>query len=569
MRRKSPSVQGVQVHGSALQRSLVVKHRLPFFVLILAWLFAGHLSSAAQSPAGTTAEQRASRYFESIKTNPLELYAFLRELPKGADLHVHLSGAVYAESFIEWAATQPNLCVDPATFGLVTCDGNAAKPPASRAMTDGVLYRRMLYSMSMLNWEQSGLSGHDQFFDAFAKFGPASDMPRFGDMVAEVAKRAASERVSYLEIMLTPDNGKSREAGRKLDWPNNDELAKLSAPELTAFFAKKREELLAGGIVQPISPGTTSAVEETQAILNRLETRFRDLLNCADAAKASPACQMPIRYVYQVSRSLAPREAFAQMVGAMEIMKAEPRLVALNMVQAEDTRASMNNFALQMKMLDYLHTVADYKAGNITLHAGELAPGLVPPEGLRFHIRDSVQQGHAKRIGHGVDVMYEDKPYELLKEMAAKRVLVEVCLTSNDGILGVRGKEHPLAVYLKYGVPAALATDDLGISRSEMTQEYVKAVREQGLAYAQLKTLARNSLEHSFIGGASFWKDDRKFVPVAACRTALLGAGQPSVECQRFLTNNRRAQLQWELEKAYAQFEKNCCGSIQKTSQAR
>ncbi|MGH9800292.1 MAG: adenosine deaminase family protein, partial [Blastocatellia bacterium] len=409
-------------------------------------------------------------------------------MPKGADLHLHLTGTVYAESFIEWAAkAKPDLCVDPVTFALAPCAENSSRPPASRALIDGVLYRRMVDAWSMRNLQNSGLSGHDQFFDAFAKFGAAGDN-RFGDMVAEVAKRAASERISYLEIMLTPDNGKSRAAGRTLDWPGDEQLAALSAAELNVFFAKKREELLAG---------LNSAVQETKTTLDQLEARQRELLKCADQSKASTACQMTIRYIYQVARSIVPREAFAQMVGAMEIMKADARVVALNLVQAEDTRASMNNFPLQMRMLDYLSTVAEYKNGNVTLHAGELAPGLIPPEGLRFHIRDSVQQGHAKRIGHGVDVMYEDKPYELLREMAARRVLVEVCLTSNDGILGVRGKEHPLPVYLKFGVPVALATDDLGISRSEMTQEYAKAVKDHGVEYRQLKSMARNSLEHS------------------------------------------------------------------------
>jgi hypothetical protein len=293
--------------------------------------------------------------------------------------------------------------------------------------------------------------------------------------------------------------------------------------------------------------------------LDQLESRQRELLACADPAKADPACRMTIRYVYQVARLIAPREAFAQMVGAMEIMKAEPRVVALNLVQPEDARSAMNNFALQMRMLDFLSTIKEYENGRITLHAGELAPGLVPPDGLRFHIRDSLQKGHAKRIGHGVAVMYEDNPYELLKEMAAKRVLVEICLTSNDTILGVRGKDHPLPLYLKYGVPVALATDDLGISRSEMTLEYIKAVKEQGIGYVQLKTMARNSLEHSFTGGASFWKDARRFIPAAACRTALPGATPDrfSPECQRFLENNQRARLQWELEKGFARFEKN------------
>ena len=80
--------------------------------------------------------------------------------------------------------------------------------------------------------------------------------------------------------------------------------------------------------------------------------------------------------------------------------------VGINFVMPEDGYVSMRDYTLQMKMVEYLHSV--YPKVHITLHAGELAPGLVPPEGLRFHIRQAVELGHAERIGHGVDVMYED-----------------------------------------------------------------------------------------------------------------------------------------------------------------
>ena len=103
----------------------------------------------------------------------------------------------------------------------------------------------------------------------------------------------------------------------------------------------------------------------------------------------------------------------------------------------EDWYVPMHDFDLHMKMLDYLHGV--YPKVHISLHAGELAMGLVPPEGLAFHIRQSIEQGHAERIGHGVSVMNERDAVSLLREMARRKVLVEICLTSNDVILGVRG----------------------------------------------------------------------------------------------------------------------------------
>jgi adenosine deaminase len=95
----------------------------------------------------------------------------------------------------------------------------------------------------------------------------------------------------------------------------------------------------------------------------------------------------------------------------------------------------------------------------------------VPPGGLCCHVRLAVEQALADRIGHGVDVMYEDRPYDLLKHMADKGVLVETNLTSNKVILGVEGKAHPFATYRKLGVPVALSTDDEGVSRIDLTHE--------------------------------------------------------------------------------------------------
>ena len=64
--------------------------------------------------------------------------------------------------------------------------------------------------------------------------------------------------------------------------------------------------------------------------------------------------------------------------------------------------------------------------------------------------------GHAERIGHGVDAMYEDDAAGLLKEMAKKHVMVEINLSSNEGILGITGDKHPFQYYRAAHVPVAL-----------------------------------------------------------------------------------------------------------------
>ena len=122
-----------------------------------------------------------------------------------------------------------------------------------------------------------------------------------------------------------------------------------------------------------------------------------------------------------------------------------------------------------------------------------------------------------------------------LHEMAERNVLVEICLTSNDSILGVSGDEHPLPVYIKYGVPVALSTDDEGVSRSDMTHEYLRAVEGYHLSYSELKQMARQGFEHSFLPGESLWSQTKVVFRVAkTCEGEPLGTEKPGAACEQF-----------------------------------
>jgi hypothetical protein len=262
-----------------------------------------------------------------------------------------------------------------------------------------------------------------------------------------------------------------------------------------------------------------------------------------------------IRYLSQVYRAAPLGTVFAQMVTGFTLANdPNSKVVGINLVQAEDSRSSMQNFSLEMQMLNFLRPL--YPKAHVTLHAGELVAGLVPPEGLSFHIRESVMVGQAERIGHGVDIMHEDEPYDLLRELSRRNVMIEVCLTSNDLILGVSREKHPLTTYLQYSVPVALATDDEGVARSEISNEFLKAAKDQGLGYIQLKTTARNSLQHAFIGGESLWTDARKFVAVRQCAKDLGATKLISTDCQQYLASSEKARLQWRLENEFNAFER-------------
>lgn len=503
------------------------------WVVILFCLLPGQAQSP-KSDTGRTPEEKSARYFESIRKSPPQMLAFLLKMPKGGDLHSHLSGAVYAESYIDWAAKK-QLCVNQVTMTLsppasAPCDQAAGQLPVSSALSNPVLYRKLIDAWSMRYWEYSGQNAHDQFFDSFVKFGTAT-WGQTGAMLAEVTSRAARGRVTYLELMLTPDEGKSSDIGKQVGWDGSLEgtLSKLKAN------------------------GIEAAAETGIKKLQDAETEKDNLLKCG-TPQADPGCSVVVRYIAQVSRGGALGQVYAQMVAGFWLANnPNSKVVALNLVQPEDWLPSMQNFKLHMEMLNFLRP--QYPRAHISLHAGELAPGVVPPEGLTFHIRDSVIKGHAERIGHGVDIMHEDDPYELLKELVKRDVMVEICLTSNDLILGVKKEQHPLATYLEYGVPVALATDDEGVSRSEISREYLKAAEEHGLGYSQLKTMARTSLQYAFLPGASLWAKSKTFMPVAQCAADVSMTRETSAGCRQYLAGSEKANLQWKLERDLKTFE--------------
>src|SRR5258707_10442736 len=115
--------------------------------------------------------------------------------------------------------------------------------------------------------------------------------------------------------------------------------------------------------------------------------------------------------------------------------------------------------------------------------------------------------------------------------MSHENVLVEICLASNDVILNVTGAPHPLPIYLKFGVPVALATDDPGVSRGDITQEFERAAETYHLKYQDLKKFARASIEYSFLPGESLWKNAATATRATGCAVDKPSAAKPSAGC--------------------------------------
>lgn len=505
-------------------------------------------AAPAQTPTPHSAnpEARAARAYQAAaKDGPPSLYAFLSGFPKGADLHVHLSGAVYAETFIRDAGVDA-LCVDPAALRFAKPPCDAPLIPANRlsgnlSPADQNLYDRLIDSFSMRSFvPTAGFSGHDQFFSTFDRFGGLSKR-HTGEWADEVASRAAMQNQQYLELMQTPPFSHAAQIAHQI---------RLKPDPAPSDFARLRQTLL--------DQGLRDEVAADREDVSSAEAQRRQIEHCG-TPQAAPACQVEVRYIYQILRASFPEQVFAQTLLGFETIQAtmdahEPGFVGINFVQPEDGFVSMRDYTLHMKMLDYLHSV--YPKVPISLHAGELAPGLVPPEGLRFHIRQAVELGHAERIGHGVDVMQEDDAPALLKELAQKHVMIEINLSSNEGILGIEGAEHPLPLYRAAHVPVALSTDDEGVSRIEITHEYVRAALDYHLTYQDLKQIARTGMEHDFLPGDSLWAAPDVFTnPAALCKDQPLGQENPAPACKAFLDSSEKAAAQWELERRFRAFE--------------
>jgi adenosine deaminase len=419
--------------------------------------------------------------FASLRGDHTALRAFLSRMPKGADLHVHLSGAVFAEDLITWAL-EKKLCYQPTSLALARCQGDAKpladfldpKNPAAQWNFDRLVNA---FSMRSFNPSPAMPSGHDQFFVTFGRFGAITELTP-GEMVAERLHHYAADQVQHTELMISMLSGDHRR-----QYVNAIEGVSDPAQRLAIMRANKLHKVVKLAMRQ----------------LDGVDRTVSNRLGC-ETAKPDPGCNVTYRYIMQINRNSDEATVFVQTAFAAALARADPRVVGLNFVGPEDYRPARMDYSKHMAMIGFLTAKsAGQSEVPVALHAGELWIGLVPPDDLTFHIREAVEIAGARRIGHGVALAFEKRSEQLLAEMRKRKVAVEINLTSNDVILGVRGKDHPLQAYRGANVPVVLSTDDAGVSRIDLTNEYLRAARDYPLTYRELKAIARASIEHAFL----------------------------------------------------------------------
>jgi len=338
-----------------------------------------------------------------------------------------------------------------------------------------------LWSIRNFDPSKSASAPDEYFFGTFGLFSAITGS-HMVDLLKELKNRASLEKVQYLEIMASS--------------PNVDTTKITNYTRTKAWLSK--------AIINksPLLTDTLSALfkqwEHSTYFKNQISayTSKIDSFDTHSNLEGNPYAPICLYQAY-ASRNSDPLTVYAQLYLSFKACAAKKKVVGVNIVSAENSENSMLYYYGHMKMFDFLKKAIgnDIKT---SLHAGELTLGLVKPEDLGYHIREAVYTAKANRIGHGVDIAFENGSVSLINEMKARNIPVEINLVSNEFILGVKDENHPFPLYLKAGVPLVISTDDPGILRTNLADQYTLLELRYHVGYYEIKKLVRNSIAYSF-----------------------------------------------------------------------
>ncbi|MCS0582220.1 adenosine deaminase [Massilia pinisoli] len=445
-------------------------------------------AASARTPASGPNEAATARHYAALidgtRPKTAELVLFFSQMPKGGDLHHHYSGAIYAETYVDWLDKQ-GACVNKVTYRIETeksvVDSERAKQAKDRTClssadvyADDAVWRELLQRWSSKDFNNHGAiqpPPDRQFFQTFGYFGPVSDHS-FHDGLLELKNRALAENVSYIETMFKSPETVSDPEFDKRAWDSARDDAKFAQ-----LLEAARQKLDA----------TSSFKASVDAFVKTVD----------DASQGIDDENFTMRYQTYVVRLFSPSRVFSSMLAAFEAAARGGKIVGVNIVGQESQMVSMRDYTLHMQMFRFLKKA--YPKVNVAMHAGELALGDVPPEDLKYHIDQALNVAGAQRIGHGIDLAHETNAIGIMKTMKAKDIPVEINLTSNAFIEGVQGENHPITLYRKYGVPYVISTDDAGVTRHNLANEYVLFASRYKPTYAEIKKASYNGIRYSFL----------------------------------------------------------------------
>jgi len=455
------------------------------FVLVLLCLPNLHAKTAKDAIVDTNNTNITSKFYESLfKNNRVDeafLNLFLTQMPKGGDLHNHFSGSIYAETFLEWVAKK-GWYIDKCTLHIVK-DKN--KGTCKLLTPEQILHDNLLYRKLLSKWSDKDFANHyheesspdSNFFNTFSYFGAVSHQ-YLADGLNILKKRALRENVSYLELMTgrVYINSKIYFDENQIKNYNN-------------LLQKAKTQAETDKILDKITKKYLSNKRFNKEIVS-----YISMLN--KSHKGIDSKNFLMRFQASAVRVLPPFEVFSELFAGYIASKKSDLIVGVNILAPENNHVALADYTLHMRMYNYL--LRKYPTVHRALHAGELTLGMVRPKDLAFHIGEARSIAKAQRIGHGVDISYENNPLKLLEDLK-KHSAIEINFKSNEFILGVKGQEHPYLIYANYGVPIVICTDDSGISRDNLTHAYLLLATRYHPSYAQIKKYVYNSIKYSFL----------------------------------------------------------------------
>ncbi|MEL6143390.1 MAG: adenosine deaminase, partial [Bacteroidota bacterium] len=361
----------------------------------------------------------------------------------------------------------------------------------------------VLFEQLIAEWSKKGYGNHYHadlspdplFFNTFTNFETASPEYLTSGLQA-LKERAINENVSYLESAL-----------------GTIEL------DQTIFFPPRRAKALNDSLLAAKNQAEVDLILETIArnlIANgAYNEKLAEYVNkIKDIHVGLDEEDFILRFQTYGVRTLAPLQVFMQLMSGFLVTETSPLVVGVNLVGPENNRIALRDYSLHMQMFNFLHR--KYPAVPRALHAGELTLGMVRPKDLSFHIHEAITVAKAQRIGHGVDLPHENDPFGLIEKLKTDSVVIEINLSSNKNSVGVMGEDHPYLIYKKYGIPMVISTNNSGVFRNNLSQQFMLLATQYQPSYAGLKRYVYNSIRYSFLSEEEKAKQkellDEKFV---------------------------------------------------------
>ncbi len=212
---------------------------------------------------------------------------------------------------------------------------------------------------------------------------------------------------------------------------------------------------------------------------------FEPIFEGLDRARrrAEDELALSIYWIFDAVRHFSVAEAKRVFAKAEEMKPHYPSIIGIGL-GGDERRSGSEPFAA-------LFAKAKAAGLRLTDHAGETTG----PEA----IREALSIG-AERIGHALSAIQDER---LVEELRALQVPLELNPTSNvrTGVCP-SFREHPLRRYFEAGLMVTLNSDDPAFFGSDLANEYLLAHTEQDFTVAELKQLAANSFEASFLPDA-------------------------------------------------------------------